>query len=326
MLTRVTTIGGGTGSFVLLSGLKNYPYQLTALVTVTDDGGSTGRLRNEFGFLPVGDLRQCIAALADDDQDKYLTKLLLYRFSKGQGLTGHNLGNLILTALRDIYGSETKALEIVNKIFHLKGKIYPISLKPVKLKASYSSGQTIISEHLIEEHKLAGREKIINLSSQPQTLINPLAQKAILDSQFIILGPGDLYGSTIANLVIGQVSQTINQSSAKLIMIMNLMTLKSQTQSMTAKNHLLTLEKYLTRKVDYIVVNNQKIEPHILALYAELDEYPVEDDLSRDKRVIRVPLLDKKKHQKSSSDALKRSLLRHQPQKLAEVIHKIIND
>ncbi len=324
MKTKITVIGGGTGSFVILSGIKQYNYDITAIVTVGDDGGSTGRLRDEFGFLPVGDLRQCIAALSDDNKDADLKKLLLYRFEKGNGLKGHNFGNLLITALSSIYGSETSALEAINKIFHLKGHVLPVSLHPIKLKAKYSSGKVIISEHKIEEHLLKDNEFIAWLSAEPRSPINPKAKLAILKSQYIILGPGDLYGSTIANLIIDEVPASIKQSQAKIIMIMNLMTLKSQTHNMTAKNHVDVLEKYLSQEVDFILINNQPIPPFILKAYQKLDEYPVIDDLMDDPRVIRAPLLDNQKYQKPKSDKLKRSLLRHNSQKTARLINQII--
>ncbi len=326
MAIKITIVGGGTGSFVALSGLKKLPYELAALVTVSDDGGSTGRLRDEFGFLPVGDLRQCIAALADEEKDRYLTRLLLYRFTKGKGLKGHNLGNLILTALSDIYGSETKALEIVNAIFHLKGKVFPISLTPVKLVATYSSGQRIISEHQMEEYGLKEGERIVKLEVTPPAVISPLAKKVILESNYIIFGPGDLFGSTIANLVIDKVKETLIKTKARLIMIMNLMTLKSQTGGMTAKDHLVTLEKYLGRPLDYIIINSQPISQEVKEWYRQQGEHPVEDDLGKDKRVIRAALIDEKRYQKSSADPLKRSLLRHHSFKLAMVISGIVEE
>ncbi|NOY14872.1 MAG: YvcK family protein [bacterium] len=325
MKQTVTIVGGGTGSFIVLSGLKYYPVELNAVVTVSDDGGSTGRLRDEFGFLPVGDLRQCIAALADDDQDGYLTKLLLYRFEKGKGLKGHNLGNLILTALSDIYGSEVEALEVVNKIFHLKGKVLPVSLKPVRLGAVYSSGKTIVSEHLIEEYKPKDGELISKLFTKPPTKINPRVKQAIAASDFIILGPGDLYGSTIANLVIDGVPEALRNSRAKLIMIVNLMTLRSQTHKMTASDHVRILESYLGKKVDCILMNNQTIPKSIRRAYAKEEEFPVADDLNKDKRVIRRPLLAESRFTKSKSDKLKRSFLRHDPDKVAWEIMEIIN-
>jgi len=327
MINRsVIIIGGGTGSFIVLSGLKHYPVQLSALITVTDDGGSTGRLRDEFGFLPAGDMRQCIVALADENTNDAFRKLLLYRFNQGEpGLVGHNLGNLILTALEDLAGSETKGLKLASKIFKLKGEIHPISLDLVKLGAKYKSGKTIISEHLIEEHHLVKGDRITKLFTKPSAKINPQATQAIKAAQFVILGPGDLYGSTIANLVIKGVPQAIQQSSAKVIYLLNLMTLKSQTHEYTAKDHLKEIEKYLGRKVDYILVNSKSIPLKIIQKYAKMDEHPVKDDLGSDSRVIRRNLLAETKIKKSRSDLVKRSFLRHDSEKLARIIFQLVN-
>lgn len=321
-LKKVVVIGGGTGSFVLLSGLKEYPLDLTAIVPVTDDGGSTGRLRDEFGFLPVGDIRQCLAALAPENG--VLRQLLLYRFEKGKGLTGHNLGNLILTALEDVVGSEPEAVARAAKIFRLKGRVLPISKRLVKLAARYSSGKTIVSEHKIEIHKLEKGERIIELFTIPEAKINPDAALAIREAKMIILGPGDLYNSTIANLVIGGAKEAVWDSRALLVYVVNLMTLNSQTHGYTASDHLREVEKYSGRKMEFIIVNNQKIPEHILETYRTLEEYLVIDDLGKDKRVIRRPLLAKTSYQKPKSDALKRSLLRHDPKKLAKVLFSLL--
>ncbi len=321
-LKRVVVIGGGTGSSVLLSGLKNFPVNLSAIVPVTDDGGSTGRLRDEFGFLPVGDMRQCLAALAPENG--LLRKLLIYRFSKGGGLKGHNLGNLLLTALEDLLGSEPEAIAQAAKIFRLKGQVLPISKKLVKLVAHYSNGKIIISEHKIETHKLKPNETIIRLSTKPKASINPQAALVIKTADLIVLAPGDLYNSIIANLVISGAKKAIQSSKAKLAYVVNLMTLNSQTHGFTASDHLKTLEAYLTKKVDHILINNKPIPSKITKAYQKLEEYPVKDDLHHDSRVIRKPLLANSTYQKSKSDSLKRSLLRHDPKKLAKEIIKLI--
>lgn len=315
---KIVVIGGGTGSFVLLSGLKAYPVELTAIVPVTDDGGSTGRLRDEFGFLPVGDMRQCLAALAPENGQ--LRKLLLYRFDKGKGLQGHNLGNLLLTALEDMVGSEPEAIAQAAKIFRLKGRVLPVSKKLVKLAAQYSTGKTIVSEHKIEVHKLKPKEKITKLYTVPQAKINLEAADAIKQADLIILAPGDLYNSIIANLVIDGTKSAIQASKAKLVYVVNLMTLNSQTHGFTASDHLKEIEKYAARKIDQILVNNQAIPAPVIKAYKKQEEYPVKDDLGSDSRVIRQPFLAKSTYQKPKSDALKRSLLRHDSQKLAKVI------
>lgn len=318
----MVVIGGGTGSFVLLSGLKRYAFDLTAIVPVTDDGGSTGRLVDEFGFLPVGDMRQCLAALAAENSR--LKQLLLYRFEKGRGLAGHNLGNLILTAMEDIVGSEPEAVVETAKIFRLKGKVIPIASKRVKLAARYSGGETIESEHKIEMHKLVKGEKITTLFTRPKTGINPDAQKAISGADWIVLAPGDLYNSIIANLVIDGAGAAIKNSRAKLIYVINLMTLNSQTAYFSASDHLLTMERYCGRKMDYVIVNSAPIPAEIRAAYQAHHEYPVNDDLGDEPRVVRRPLLAEKAYEKPSSDKLKRSLLRHDPDKLARTVCGLI--
>jgi len=319
---KIVVIGGGTGSFVLLSGLKQYPVDLTAITPVTDDGGSTGRLRDEFGFLPVGDMRQCLAALASENG--FLRQLLVYRFNKGLGLKGHNLGNLILTALEDMVGSEPEAIIQAAKIFRLKGKIMPVSKKLVKLAAKYSTGRTIISEHKIETHRLKSKERIIKLYTIPQASINPDVRQAIQTADLIIFAPGDLYNSLIANLVIKGVKTAIKQSKAKLVYIVNLMTLNSQTHNFTAKDHLREIEKYSGKKVDKIIINQQPIPQSIIKAYQQQQEYPVKDDLQNNNKVIRKNLLAQSTYQKPKSDTLKRSLLRHDSKKLANVLIKLI--
>lgn len=318
---KLVVIGGGTGSFVLLSGLKKYPVELTAIVPVTDDGGSTGRLRDEFGFLPVGDMRQCLAGLAADSG--LFRKLLTYRFEKGRGIKGHSMGNLLLTALEDILGSEPAAVEQASKLFRLKGRVLPISRQLVQLAAEYSSGKTIVSEHRIEEHRLLKDERIVKLFTRPTALINPEAVSAIASAAAIIFAPGDLFNSLIASLIIKGVKAALKATQAKLIYVVNLMTLNSQTNYMSAADHVREIEKYAGRKIDFIVVNNQRIPDNILAGYAKQVEYPVADDLGQDLRVVRQSLLAPVLYEKPKSDLLKRSLLRHDPEKLAEVCRKL---
>ncbi|MFC1627247.1 uridine diphosphate-N-acetylglucosamine-binding protein YvcK [Patescibacteria group bacterium] len=319
---KIVVIGGGTGSSVLLSGLKQYPVDLTAIVPVTDDGGSTGRLRDEFGFLPVGDMRQCLAALASENG--LLRQLLLYRFTKGKGLKGHNLGNLILTGLEDIVGSEPEAIIQAAKIFRLKGRVLPISKDLVKLVAEYSSGKKTVSEHKIEVYQLKKDEKISKLYTQPKANINPQAEEAIEQADLIVLAPGDLYNSIIANLVISGTKEAILKSKAKLIYAVNLMTLNSQTHQFSASDHVKELEKYLTKSLDYILLNQQPIPQDILKAYQKHDEYPVDDDLGNDQRVLRKNLIANSAFKKPKSDSLKRSLLRHDSEKLAKEIISLI--
>jgi uncharacterized cofD-like protein len=319
-LKKVVAIGGGTGNFVVLSGLKKYPLDLTAIVSVADSGGSTGRLRTEFGFLPVGDMRQCLAALAKEDS--LIKKILLYRFAKGRGLKGHNLGNLILTALTDLTQSEPKAVEKAAEIFNLSGRIIPITLTNTQLVANYQDGKKIIGEHKIDQPKHKGGLKIIKLANQPSARIYKQAQKAILNADLIILGPGDLYTSIIPNLIVQGVKKVFSQTKAKVVYIVNLMTRFSQTANLTADDHVQEIKKYLGRYPDYVLINNGKIPQKILTLYQKEKGYPVKDDLNkrREFKTIRKDLVAPIIMVKPKGDVLQRSYLRHDSTKLAKTI------
>ena len=323
---RIVVIGGGTGSFVVLSGLRDYPVDLTAIVTVADSGGSTGRLRTEFGFLPVGDMRQCLAALAQENGSNYIRKLLLYRFNKGRGLKGHNLGNLILTALTDLSASEPRAVEIAARIFRLKGKILPITTSNVQLKAVYENGKTMIGEHEIDEPKHQGGLKIIKLSTKPKAKIYDQARKAIIQADLIILGPGDLYTSILPNLVIQGVIKAFLQTKAKTVYVVNLMTRYSQTHQFTTKDHIDEIEKYLNKRLNFVLQNNKKIPEKILKLYKKEKGFPVKNDLKEKThfKLIKRDFLAPAVMIKPKGDVLKRSYLRHDSKKLAKAITSLL--
>lgn len=323
---KIIVIGGGTGAFVVLAGLSQYPLDLTAIVTVADSGGSTGRLRSEFGFLPVGDMRQCLAALASEAGDGYIRKLLLYRFSKGKGLVGHNLGNLLLTALTDLTSSEPKALEIAAKIFRLQGRILPITLKNIQLVAYYADGKKVKGEHEIDEPRHNGGLHIVKLKTEPKAMIYEEARKEILKGDLIILGPGDLYTSIFPNLIIGGSRKALRQTRAKIIYIVNLMNRYSQTYGFTAQDYVRELKKYLGRNPDYIFLNKKKIPPKILELYHKEKGFPVKDDLTNGRyfKIIRRDFLAPGIVVKSKGDQLERSYLRHSSPKLARAITSLL--
>lgn len=322
-MKKVVVIGGGTGSSVVLSSLKNLPdLEITALPVVTDSGGSTGRLRDEFGFLPVGDLRQCLAALADENTQTEIKKLLLYRFDKGDGLKGHNLGNLILTALEDIESKPGKAIETASKIFRIKGKVLPITEDPTNLVITYEDGQQLVGEHFLDDHDQGGK-KITKLElTKPATLYSK-AKKAILEADTIIVGPGDLFGSLLPHTLVKGFKAAFKQSQAKFIFITNLMTHFSQTHNLTAKGHVEIVEKYFGKKPDLIITNTEQISPSILHSYGKEKEYAVIDDLPKNDQIIRGSLVSKVMAKQNPNDQITRNLLRHDSKKLTEIFKKI---
>lgn len=322
-MKKVVVIGGGTGSSVVLSSLKNIPnIRLTSLPVVTDSGGSTGRLRDEFGFLPVGDIRQCLAALADDRTQQDIKELLLYRFEKGNGLQGHNLGNLILTALEDLEKKPGKAIETASKIFRIKGRVYPITENSTNLVITYEDGKKLVGEHFLDDHEKGGK-KIIKLELTKPSKIYKKAEKAILEADIIIVGPGDLYGSLLPHTLVDGFKKVFKQSKAKFVYITNLMTHFSQTHNMSASDHVEVVEKYFGKYPNVIIVNSEKIQPRILDAYEKEKEFPVIDDLPKEKYIIRANLVSKVVAKQQGSDQIKRSLLRHDPEELTKIIEKL---
>lgn len=328
-MKKVVSIGGGTGSYTVLAGLKNKNLDLTAIVTCADSGGSTGRLRDEFGHLPVGDFRMALVALADaNGEDDVLRELFLYRFEKGSGLTGHNFGNLLLTALSDLFKSEEKAFEYASKILRVKGRVLPITNEPVDLVAEYEGGKVIIGEkHIDQPHKNHdGTKKIVNLSVQPKVSMGKRAEKAILEADLIVLGPGDLYTSTIANLAVKGVSAAIKKSKAKVVFIMSLINKYGQTYNFKMSDHVEELKKYLGKYPDVVLVNTEKLPNSILKRYKSEKGFPPENDLSynSDYKLMRRKLLAGKVVKRKTGDTVKRSLIRHDSERLANALLKII--
>ena len=324
-MTKVTIIGGGTGTFVVTKALTGYEYELSKIVAVFDSGGSTARLRDEFGFLPVGDMRQSLAALAHENGNAWIRQLLLYRFDKGAGLEGHNLGNLILTALQDMTGSTPQALEVAAKIFRLKGKVFPVTLSKSDLQVTYQDGSVEIGEHRLDEMEHGGR-RIKSLSLTKPCLIYSGAKQAILDANYIILGPGDLYASILPNLVVKGAKSAIKASPAKLVYIVNLMTRYTQTHDYTAADHVTEIERYLGRQLDYILVNTGPINPQISKVYQKHQEYQVVDDLvaKPGQHIVHGDFASSVPIQKTPGDQLPRALMRHDQKKLTTALLKII--
>lgn len=327
---RVTVIGGGTGNFVLLSGLKKYKnLSLTAIVPSTDSGGSTGRLRDEFGFLPIGDIRQCLVALSQNSKDEvFLRELFNYRFDKGDsGLKGHNFGNILLTVLTDIVKDELKAIKLAQKLLKIKGSVLPVTLEKCELCAEYENGKILKGEHLIDqpEYPHDGRLRIIRLFTQPNAKTYLEVKNKILESDIIILGPGDLYTSIIANLVVDGVCESLRKSKAKIFYNVNLVTKYAQTYGFTAKDHVRELETYIGRDFDYILVNNSKLPKDILERYKLQNDFVVKDNLGAGDNIIRDDFLAEENIITPAGDLLKRSLIRHDSSKLIAKILSIFD-
>lgn len=324
-IPRIVTIGGGTGSYVTLLGLKKYSFKLSAIVTMTDSGGSSGKLRDELGVLPPGDVRQCLVALAESS--KLLRDMFNYRFEKGD-LKGHSFGNIFLSTLEKNTGSMKKAISEVGKILRIKGNVVPVTFTHSHLCVELEDGKKIVGEtHIDVVEKMEKRTRIVKAYLKPQAVLNEDAKNAIEKADYIIIGPGDFYTSIIPNLLVKGVAKAIRGSKAKKIFVLNLMTKYGQTTHYSAKDHVSDLEQYLgERVIDYIVVNSKMPRRETLSWYEEYEEHPVLDDLKDEKKykIIRQNLIKDIIVKPDVNDELRRSIIRHDPDKLAKELITII--
>lgn len=265
---KIVVIGGGTGLSTLLLGLKEYTHNITAIVTVTDDGGSSGMLRREFGILPPGDIRNCIHALARTGG--LLTPLLNHRFHSGS-LKNQNFGNLLLLALNEISGNFTEAVENMSKILAITGRVLPVTEEDIVLQATFEDGSRVTGETSITAAKRANQQNIQKMELVPA---NPAPLEAVIraieEADAIILGPGSLYTSILPNLLVPGVAEAITRASATKLYVMNLMTQSGETENCTALDHIQILQRHTGQQlVDYCVYNTQKINSRLMARYAK---------------------------------------------------------
>ena len=320
---KIVYIGGGTGTFVVLKGLKHFANHLSAIITMSDSGGSNKRLRDEFGLLPTSDLRQCLVALSDENGGiGVLRKLFMYRFEKGNGIQGMTFGNLFMAALSDILGSQQEAIRQTSKVLRIQGTVIPVSFTDTNLFATYEDGHVLSEEHLIDEPPHDGKMQITEVTLKPKAAANPEAIEAILKADVIVLGPGDLFTSVLPNILVDGIADAIRETHAKKIYVANLMTKYGQTYNFTAQDHVQTLKKYIGQLPDVVIINNSSIPQKAIEFYKQSHEEQVIDDLdsSQGYEVIRADIVSRQFTQKSKSDTLVRSLIRHDSMKLADVI------
>jgi len=322
----IVVIGGGTGTFVALSGLKNHNANLSAIISMADSGGSTGRLRDQLGVLPPGDLRQALVALSRSEQ--IWRDLFTYRFDNGD-LEGHNFGNIFLSTLEKTTGSLEKSIALATKLLDAKGQVIPVTFDIIELCVQLQDGAFVIGEtHIDEGINLKNRAKIKTAFLQPKPTVNKKAIKVIENADLIVLGPGDLYTSIIPNLLVKNVSYAIKKSKAKKVYVLNLMTKLGQTTNYTAQDHITDLEKYLGSGVlDFILVNNAKVSKESSLFYKKRGEKVVKDNLQNltHFKIIRADLLSDNKIVKINGDKLIRSFIRHSSDKLATQLFNLLD-
>ncbi|MBI5448791.1 YvcK family protein [Candidatus Gottesmanbacteria bacterium] len=324
---RIVCIGGGTGTFVVLRGLKSYPFHLSAIVTMSDSGGSNKRLRDEFGLLPTSDIRQAFVALSHENGGGgLLRKLFMYRFQKGRGIRGMTFGNLFMAALSDILGSQEEAIRQTGKVLRIHGTVIPVSFTDTNLYATYEDGHTVSEEHLIDEPVHDGRLRITKAYLKPEARANGDAIKAIESADLVVLGPGDLYTSVIPNLLVSGMGAALKRTKAKIVYVVNLMTKYGQTYNFGASDHIRVLETFIGPSIDYVILNKTAIPKRALEVYAKAHEQPVADDIMGKTayRVIREDVAGSVLIEQAKSDTLVRSLIRHDSEKLAAVLATLL--
>ncbi|MDD5059891.1 MAG: YvcK family protein [Candidatus Omnitrophica bacterium] len=312
---RIVTVGGGTGLSVLLSGLKNYTSNISAIVTVADNGGSSGRLRQQFDVLPPGDIRNCLVALAD--APTLMRDLFQFRFDGNSEFSGHSFGNLFLMVMSRLTGDFEKAIKETSKVLALRGQVIPSTLGDVTLVAKFKDGSTVVGEEQIPK----ARKSINKIMLSPeQPAATPDAIKAIKEAQIIVLGPGSLYTSIIPNLLIKEISNEIAQSEAIKVYVCNVMTQPGETDGYSVSDHIKALVSHSHPHIlDYCVINNGEVPSEILSRY------------SQDKSVLVIN--DRKKVEsigyrvvEEDFSMISEGVIRHDSEKLAKIILSFIEE
>lgn len=319
---KVVVIGGGTGTFTILSALKYYARDITAIVNMSDDGGSTGILRDELGTLPPGDVRQCLVALSEAD-DKMRT-LFNYRFDEGT-FGGHSFGNIFLTALEKTTGSFAEAVKTAGEILNITGHVVPVTLESVTLVHTQPDGTQVRGEHILGHYDFKGVQP--NLSLDPSPKLNPEAKAAIADADIVVIAPGNLYGSLAPALIVDGMSKALADTKAKLVYVSNLVTKPGQTDGFKVQDYVREIERFVgQRKVDYVIYNRKQPTPELLKKYAQAGEYAVEFDeaaATHFKAVGGALVSGTIPKLKPSERLIPRTLIRHDSDKVARLIMRI---
>ena len=312
---KVVTIGGGTGLSVLLRGLKKYPLEITAVVTVADDGGSSGKIRSDMNIPSPGDIRNVIAALSD--VEPYLEKMFQYRFDSGE-VKGHPVGNLMIAAMTDIHGDFSTAVKVMSRILNVRGTVLPTTNDIATLNAVLSDGEIIRGESSIT--KAGGVIDHVYITPS-RVKPNEDVLKAIEEADYIIMGPGSLYTSIIPNLVISNVSEKIRESNAKKIYVCNVMTQHGETDNYSVCDHIVAINKHVGENIfDLVIANSREFDDSILSKYHKEKQEPVKIDHEK------IEALGIKLIKNNDVGIVDNNTIRHNADKVSELIYDYIID
>lgn len=324
--TKIVVIGGGTGSFTLLSGIKHYVNDITAIVNMADDGGSTGQLRDEFGVLPPGDVRQCLVALSESPK---VRDLFNYRFSEGT-LKGHAFGNIFLSALEQMTGSFAEAVDVADEVLNVHGKVIPVTFNNVQLVLRSRDGKDIFGQHRIGNMRFNKNDIRPNLELLPKATLNPVAKQAIEMADMVIIAPGNLYGSLAPALIVDGIKQALLSTKAKLVYVCNLITKPGQSDNFSVADYADEIERFIgAPRLDYVLYNIELPSKNLLKRYALQNEFGVEaksqDFKQKHYKAVGKKLLSKevKRAVKGDIIARTRSYIRHDSDALARQLMKV---
>ena len=288
-MKKIVRIGGGSSGYTLLRSLKAHPVEITAVVNMFDSGGSTGVLRDEFGILPPGDVRRALAALADGEHSEILRSLFNFRFKENGSVSGHSFGNLFLTALTAIYGSDIEAIRKASEVLHVKGRVLPVSLDMSHIHAILEDGTEIVGETNIDIPKHDGSKRIARVFLAPAAVGFAEALEAVRDADVVLIGPGDLYTSLIPNLLVEGMPEALKESKAKKAVVCNLMTKWGETHGFTATDMVKELLAYSgLDRFDVAICNTEPVSEKLIQAYEEHKQFPMAFDESLNQYVSRV--------------------------------------
>ncbi len=321
---KVVVIGGGTGSFTLLSSLKNYTKNLSAVVNMVDNGGSTGKLRDELGALPPGDVRQCLVALSSAPDN--LRELFNFRFEKGS-LAGHSFGNLFISAVEQMNHSFADSIETVSKVLDVQGQVIPVTLEDTTLEMDLN-GEHYKGQVEVEVNTFSGKDRPLMMLT-PDARINPKAEQAIIDADVVVIAPGNLYSSLIPALLTKGMAEALEATKARVVMVANLVNKKHQTDGFKVSDYLNQIGEYIdgVDRIDTLIYNDSPPPEGLLEKYANSGEMPVEADEGVLKKtgvkLVGAALISDTPVQRSGNDNLmvaERNFIRHDADKVSRLI------
>jgi len=318
---KIVVFGGGTGLSILLRGLKNYTENITAIVTVADDGGGSGKIREDMGMLPPGDIRNCLISLSD--VEPITEKLMQHRFKEGY-LRGQSFGNLFIAAMYEIFGDFEHALKELGSIFRITGKILPMTLEDTNLKAELEDGEIVFGEQYIPEYVRKTGKRIKRMMIVPEN-VEPMYETiaSIREADVIVLGPGSLFTSIIPNILVRDVVRHIKESNAKVVYVSNIMTQPGETDGYSTLDHIRMLKEHCGDDIiDYIVVNNKKPDNNVLEKYRKENSIQVELDNNQKKLIkeMNVKIIE------DNFLEVEKMYIKHEAEKLSRVLMNITPD